>query len=765
MSGGRIVSKTPGGSLKYEVLGLAIMTLAVLGMASLLFASVGAFGNLINRLLLAVAGDGRFLLPPLLFLLGLRLLRQRSATSLPVRTYGLLVIFFNLLIFLHMGITLEMAWETGFQGQGGGILGAAGSLILRHAFGQVGTYIILASLTMLSLLLLTGVSMEELARGAWRRTKMTAATTARSLTDFLFEEVEDEPEDKDKKSPAKKKPREQDTAGGRDHPPVNTTDGANKADCVTSTGQELESKSPAGEMVSPAIPFGGTSFVLPPTSLLASPKPKGSGLHSEQDIQDRIHVLEQTLENFGIKVKVLEVSIGPAITRYEIQPPPGIKVSRIVGLADDIALGMATSGVRIEAPIPGKAAVGIEVPNQSINTVPLRELLESDVFINHPSRLTVALGKDIAGTPVLADLARMPHLLVAGATGSGKSVCVNTIICSILFKATPDEVKFLMIDPKMVELTTYNGIPHLVSPVVTDPRKAAGTLRWAVREMESRYELFAAAGVRDITRYNNLCLEETARRQKSMLPRNSDAAQSLARAELAEPDQVRPLPLIAVIIDELADLMMVAPADVEDAICRLAQMARAAGIHLLVATQRPSVDVITGLIKANIPSRISFAVSSQTDSRTIIDMGGAEKLLGKGDMLFFPVGAPKPQRVQGAFLSDKEVETLVDFLKDQARPTYNEEVLKDTPLEEQWSDQENDDLLPQAALLFIESGAASISMLQRRLHIGYSRAARLVDLMERRGIVGGFEGSKPRAVLMTMEQYQQAFTEADNRAS
>lgn len=757
------MSRTPGGTLRYEVLGLAIITLAMLGMASFLFSSVGAFGNLINRVLLAVAGDGRFLLPPLLFLLGLRLLRQRSATSLSVRTYGLLVIFFNLLVFLHMGIPLETAWKTGFQGQGGGMLGAAGSLVLRHAFGQVGTYIILASLTMLSLLLLTGVSMEELIRGAWRRTKMTAASTARGLTDFLFEEVEDEPEAKDKKSQAKKESREQDTASDQKHLSINTTDGAGKADSTTSNGQVLEPKPPAVEMVSPAITFGGTPFVLPPTSLLASPNPKGSGLHPEQDIQDRIHVLEQTLENFGIKVKVLEVSIGPAITRYEIQPPPGIKVSRIVGLADDIALGMATSGVRIEAPIPGKAAVGIEVPNQTINTVHLRELLEADVFINHPSRLAVALGKDIAGTPVLADLARMPHLLVAGATGSGKSVCINTIICSILFKATPDEVKFLMIDPKMVELTTYNGIPHLVSPVVTDPKKAAGALRWAVREMESRYELFAAAGVRDITRYNTLCLEEAARQHKNTA-RDPDE-QGNGRGDLPGPEQARPLPLIVVIIDELADLMMVAPADVEDAICRLAQMARAAGIHLLVATQRPSVDVITGLIKANIPSRISFAVSSQTDSRTIIDMGGAEKLLGKGDMLFFPVGAPKPQRLQGAFLSDKEVETLVDFLKDQARPTYNEEVLKDTPAEEQWSDQESDDLLPQAALLFIESGTASISMLQRRLHIGYSRAARLVDLMERRGIVGGFEGSKPRVVLMTMEQYQQTFAETDNRAS
>ena len=337
-------------------------------------------------------------------------------------------------------------------------------------------------------------------------------------------------------------------------------------------------------------------------------------------------------ESFGVNAKVLQVSRGPAITRYEIHPPSGVKVSRIVSLADDIALAMAAPDVRIEAPIPGKAEVGIEVKNKEIATVHLRDLLETQEFRQAKSKLTVVFGKDIAGNPIVSDLAKMHHLLIAGATGSGKSVCLNTLIASILFKASPDEVKFLLIDPKMVELATYNSIPHLVSPVVTDARKAASSLRWATREMERRYALFASAGVRDITRYNDLI-------------------------KTKDPGNVKPLPLIVVIIDELADLMMVAPADVEDAICRLAQMARAAGIHLVVATQRPSVDVITGLIKANIPSRVSFAVSSQVDSRTILDMGGAEKLLGKGDMLFFPVGASKPIRVQGAFLSDRERET------------------------------------------------------------------------------------------------------------
>ncbi|HHW44566.1 MAG TPA: DNA translocase FtsK, partial [Desulfotomaculum sp.] len=482
--------------------------------------------------------------------------------------------------------------------------------------------------------------------------------------------------------------------------------------------------SPAGD------PDG--SYQPPPLYLLA--KPAGArGNKNNRDIAENVRVLEETLHSFGVKARVTQVSRGPAITRYEIQPSPGIKVSRIVGLADDIALSMAAPDVRIEAPIPGKAAVGIEVPNREIAMVFLRELLETVEFQQAASRLTVALGKDIAGNPVLADLAQMPHLLIAGATGSGKSVCLNTIIASILFKARPEEVKFLIIDPKMVELATYNGIPHLVSPVVTDPKKAATSLRWAVKEMERRYSLFASAGVRDITRYNDLF-----------------------RNQVPSPAEEGPLPLIVLIIDELADLMMIAPADVEDAVCRLAQMARAAGIHLVVATQRPSVDVITGLIKANIPSRISFAVSSQIDSRTILDMAGAEKLLGKGDMLFFPVGAPKPLRVQGAFLSDREVENLVSFLKGQARPRYDERFLVEEVRAETHQEPE-DELLPRAVEIFIKTGHASISLLQRRLHVGYARAARLIDIMERKGIVGGYEGSKPRPVLISLEQYEQTF--------
>ncbi|MBQ5682074.1 MAG: DNA translocase FtsK, partial [Peptococcaceae bacterium] len=383
-----------------------------------------------------------------------------------------------------------------------------------------------------------------------------------------------------------------------------------------------------------------TGYQLPSIELLDVNTHTGGG-QNRNDVMANVERLEKTLHDFGVKGKIADVSCGPAITQYEFQPAAGVKVSKIVNLSDDIALSMAVAGVRIEAPIPGKAAVGIEIPNKSTTMVGLRELIESDAFQNSKSKLTVALGKDISGNAIVADLAKMPHLLIAGSTGSGKSVCINTLINSILYKATPDEVKFVMVDPKKVELGNYNGIPHLISPVVTDAKKAAAALRWAVHEMDRRYEVFANAGVKDMPRFNKLSEERMAAAQTE-----------------EEKEAIEIMPYIVVLIDELADLMMVAPADVEDAICRLAQLARAAGIHLVVATQRPSVDVITGIIKANMPSRIAFAVSSQTDSRTILDMGGAEKLLGRGDMLFYPTGMPKPQRVQGVYVSDGEIERI-----------------------------------------------------------------------------------------------------------
>jgi len=438
-------------------------------------------------------------------------------------------------------------------------------------------------------------------------------------------------------------------------------------------------------------------------------------------------LLEDVLSTFGVTAKVTNITVGPVITRYELSPAPGTKISKIVNLADDIALAMASRDIRIEAPIPGKAAVGIEVPRQKSRTVYFREVIGSESFMGSGGKLKIALGKDIADQPVIGELAKMPHLLVAGATGSGKSIFINCLLNSLLFSYTPDQVKLLLIDPKMVELNQYNGIPHLLSPVVTDPKKASKYLKFIVREMEDRYELFASSGVRDIDHFN----------------RNMD----------------KPLPYIVVVIDELADLMMVAANEIEEAICRLAQMARAAGIHLVIATQRPSVNVITGLIKANIPSRISFAVSSQIDSRTILDGGGAEKLLGKGDMLYSPIGLNKPQRVHGCFIDEQETKNVIEHWKKQGRSAYelDENLLEETTTSEK-PDEDLDERFAEAGELVITSGIASVSYLQRRLRVGYSRAARLMDMLEDAGVVGRSEGNKPREILMSLEDFQGYFS-------
>lgn len=726
-------------NIKYEMLGLALIVFSLLSIASFITPAVGKIGQIISQALAVTAGNGKYLLPFFLAILGFNLLIQ-NRLKLDTRSAGIFVFFLTFLIYLHTKIPPEKAFQIAVEGAGGGILGAAPAYILLPNFGTTGTNIILATFLLIGLTLITSQSIAELTHSAAARLWSGQKACRKWIINYLFPEPKTEASLK-KEDPAPAAPVDNESQDKILLPSnrceVETCD--DQPSQREAVGEKLPPEAASSEnMTSAGLPVNhNSSFRLPAPALLKpTPKKRTAGEHN---IHKRSTQLEKILANFGINAKVTSVSTGPAITRYEIQPPPGVKVSKIAGLSDDIALGLATTGIRIEAPIPGKAAVGIEVPNPKINAVHLRELVENKDFTSNPSRLTTALGRDIAGKPIIADLGRMPHLLVAGATGSGKSVCINTIISSILFKATPEEVRLLMVDPKMVELANYNGIPHLVSPVVTDPKKAAGALRWAVSEMEQRYELFAAAGVRDITRYNQMAADLTA--------------------------ENTPLPYIVIIIDELADLMMVAPADVEDAICRLAQMARACGIHLVIATQRPSVDVITGLIKANIPSRISFAVSSQTDSRTILDMGGAEKLLGKGDMLYYPVDAPKPIRVQGAFLSDSEVDSIVSFLKEQANPVYNEEVLQTPAATDSQKAGDEDDLLPQAAQIFIESGTASISMLQRRLHIGYARAARLVDIMERKNIVGGYEGSKPRKVLMTWDQYQQVFGEKQSQAN
>lgn len=475
---------------------------------------------------------------------------------------------------------------------------------------------------------------------------------------------------------------------------------------------------------------GECPYELPKVTHILSKHIKKENDTLAQEIKENAHVLQHTLESFHVNAKVVSFCHGPAVTRYDLEPAPGVKVSKITNLAEDIALQLATSSVRIE-PVPGKAAIGIEIPNRTLESVQLREVLENPQFQEASSKLTVGLGMDISGKAIFADIGKMPHLLVAGATGSGKSVCINTLISSILFKATPDEVKLILIDPKMVELSNYNGIPHLMVPVVTDPKKASSVLNWAVQEMEKRYSIFANHGVRDIKSFNRRYPEEK-------------------------------LPLIVIVIDELADLMMVSPKDVEDAICRILQKARAAGIHMILATQRPSVNVITGIIKANLPSRISFAVSSQVDSRTILDRGGAETLLGKGDMLFSPQGAPKPIRVQGAFISDEEVEMLLDFIRAQGQEiSENEELIdfmENEAAEDERADADEgsvryDELLPNAVELVMSTGQASSSNIQRRLGVGYTRAARLVDTMEELRIIGpSAGGNKPREILMTSEQ-------------
>lgn len=750
--------------LKHEIIGITLIALAILILLSIINPSVGVIGKILNDTLMFLAGEGRFLLPILLAIFGYKMLYPKKKLKLlSINLYGAIILTVVLLTLLHFSVPSSYSLTAAIQGDGGGIIGGLSYFILLKSFGMLGLYIILTALFLVGTLLMINQSIIVIFKYIVNKAVNVLKKTIHRVDNFLFADVEDEDNEEcpiiiercneDNDIPDWLEEGADIYTDNENQMVVETLENTPKDNrsnvryyrplihtMANKIGENYE-EDQVDPLISPAEQDNigediqdkkKIYYKLPHVSLLAKPS-RGKKNKNNQYIADNINKLEETLNSFGIKAKVSKVSRGPAITRYEIQPPLGVKVSRIVGLADDIALSMAAPDVRIEAPIPGKAVVGIEVPNKEIATVYLRDLVETVEFKNLPSYLTIALGLNIAGKPIVDDLSRMPHLLIAGATGAGKSVCLNTLICSIIFKSNPEQVKLLIIDPKMVELTTFNGIPHLVSPVVTDPKKAATSLRWAVKEMEYRYELFAQSGVRDIVRYNILM----SRQGKISLP------------------------LVVIIIDELADLMMIAPADVEDAICRLAQMARAAGIHLVVATQRPSVDIITGLIKANIPSRISFAVSSQIDSRTILDMGGAEKLLGQGDMLYCPVGAVKPIRVQGAFLSDREVENLAMHWKQQSTPKYYESISEEISKAGEVADY-NDELLGLAVKMAVETGHASISLLQRRLHIGYARAARLMDVMEKEGYVGGYEGSKPRSVLITEDEYSNQFLDQSN---
>ncbi|KUO75301.1 MAG: hypothetical protein APF77_12920 [Clostridia bacterium BRH_c25] len=746
-------------NIKYEIAGVSLILSSIYIYISLFSKNSGIVGEQIRILILGVFGLGAYIVPVLLIVLGLAMVYRKSEMQINLKFYSFCMFLLATLIALFMANYTEIegadaSWldavkyyyTLGSLNTGGGAVGGFFGYAFVMLFGMVGTITIIAALYIISTLMFTEISfvhiLEYLKNSvvnlyAHIRNKDREAAITKELQRKTAAKKQEEPglheaDDEERIRNIDKKIKILDFTKHFDKSFKNKEENE-AAERVKDNSEAREHKSKSGKENPAAKPDAETKIVpvsnkhyanykLPGLNLLTLPLENKTG-NGKKEVMNNVKILEDTLKNFGVSANIAQVSVGPTITRYELQLSPGVKVSKILSLADDISLSLASPGIRIEAPIPGKAAIGIEVPNKDVSSVLLREVLESEEFKNQKSKISFSIGKDVAGANIVADLAKMPHLLIAGSTGSGKSVCINTLIASILYKATPDEVKLLLIDPKVVELSVYKNIPHLLVPVVTDPKKAAGALNWAVMEMTERYKKFASNNVRDIYGYNSLNKEG-----------------------------VDKLPQIVVIIDELADLMMVAPGEVEDSICRLAQMARAAGIHLVVATQRPSVDVITGLIKANIPSRISFAVSSQIDSRTILDMGGAEKLLGKGDSLFYPVGEAKPLRVQGAFVSEKEIERLVNFIKDQVPVNFNDEIIKEIEHSvEIDEDADVDELLKDAIEIVVQSGQASILMLQRRLKIGYSRAARLIDQMEERRIIGGYEGSKPRKVLISKE--------------
>ena len=769
-------------------LNITVAVLIVLSILSavLIYTQSGYLGKTLSPALGGILGYIKYLLPIGLFFIAIYLAYDKDTKYYLPKVLMLICILVlldvvlssyqisnnNIDISQNVDTALKQAYTLGTKDIGGGVIGTAIAIPLINLIGILGTVIAAIGLSTIMIVFIFGLhpadaisnSLDKLAEKRALRNKERQENKSENINET---EVKVKPEtrkerklreklEKEKaKSERKENLEEQitinlnepkkydhskdnlDTSifskkGNASKSVINTVN--NQDELFASEEEQKETKTKEVLKLDHGITVEDEHYEFPPITLL-SPGKGPSDQNSEKALLATAEKLRRTLYSFGVSAKVENVSVGPAITRYELAPAEGVRVSKIANLSDDIALSLEAETIRIEAPIPGKHTVGIEVPNKEKNMVPLRDIIESDEFINNKSKLAFALGKNVAGEIVVTDIAKMPHVLIAGATGSGKSVCINTLITSIIYKAKPSEVKLLMIDPKVVELSIYNGIPHLLIPVVTDPKKAAGALAWAVQEMVKRYSLFAEKKVRDMKGYNSL----------------------------AEKEGNQKLPHIVVIIDELADLMMVAAKDVEDAICRLAQMARAAGMHLVIATQRPSVDVITGIIKANIPSRIAFSVSSQVDSRTILDGAGAEKLLGKGDMLFYPSGAPKPTRIQGAFISDEEVESIVKFLKKDGETVYDENILETienngapekVPVEEDEEDK-TDPLLDEAIEMVVETGQASTSFIQRRFKVGYARAGRIIDQMEQRGIISGYQGSKPREVLMTKERWEE----------
>ena len=737
--------------MKLEIAGVMIIACSLLLAAGLLDFSVGRVGYFVAKVARYGFGIGAFAIAIILFIIGLRYVTAHSHVVFSRRFLGYLLAYVAVLSLYHHFVTAadREIMPDQLTG-GGGLIGGIVVISLRRFLAMDGTTIFLVAATLSAILLATGFSLStfslrlagwsgrywgkarQAAGEKWESTRSEPlAEQARPLHTELSLQPSFYNQEKDVPVSIASKPLKEPVAPRKEPIPVRSVENIveNESRMIPAIPVVPVSQVPVAPAAIAAL--AATPRYKTPSFALLKKAAVNKNPRLDKEINEHARTLEQTLESFGIQARVVHATQGPAVTRYELAPAPGVKISRIVSLSDDIALKLAAPSIRIEAPIPGKSVIGIEVPNREVFGVSLREVLESPDYQSATSLLTVALGKDIAGQAIMADLAKMPHLLVAGATGSGKSICINILISSILFRAHPDHVKFLLIDPKVVELSNYNGIPHLVAPVVTEPKKAASALKWAVQEMERRYALFAAAGVRDVTRYNEVNQEER-------------------------------LPLIVIIIDELADLMMVAPVDVEDSICRLAQMARASGIHLVIATQRPSVDVITGTIKANIPSRIAFSVSSQIDSRTILDMAGAEKLLGKGDMLYYPVGANKPLRLQGAYIADSEIEDLVKFIKESVSVQEETEV----PSFEEMSSPSSpsrfeDELLEESVKLVLETGQASVSLLQRKFRVGYTRAARLVDMMQEMQIVSAANGSKPREVIMTSDQVFSRYFQKD----
>ena len=780
-------------------LDIAVVTLIVLSilLAVLIYTKSGTIGIKLNEILGGIMGIMQYVLPIGGIAIAIKLASDgREEITSKLVQYGVAIVALSIVFSVfqissgeldsskEMSEVVKDAYYYGTQSQGGGAIGAVGGVILAKLLGNVGAVIFCIGIAVILLVFAFGINLSDMIN--MFMDKVEEKREERFERKEELAKAREKEEEQETPSQRRKRLREERRAkiemaklekqekqapmdnqikinfGGRivengdEKPGLKKYDHSNddlepltkeskkaklaqeemQPDVIDSNlfkevEEQKEDKKKAVLQLEHSVVVEDEHYEYPPIELLSKPKKK-TLKGGAKALTDTATKLQKTLYSFGVSAKVENVSVGPAITRYELKPAEGVRVSKIANLADDIALNLAAETIRIEAPIPGKQAVGIEVPNKEKEVVHLREILDSKEFKENKSKLTVGLGKDVAGNVQLADIAKMPHVLIAGSTGSGKSVCINTIIASIIYNAKPSEVKFVMVDPKVVELSVYNGIPHLLIPVVTDPKKAAGALAWAVQEMDDRYNKFASKGVRDLKGYNKAIEKEN---------------------EFAK------LPQIVIIIDELADLMMVAKNDVEDAICRLAQKARAAGMHLVIATQRPSVDVITGLIKANVPSRIAFAVSSQVDSRTILDTVGAEKLLGKGDMLFFPTGAPKPSRIQGAFVSDEEVEKIVSFVKSNGTANYSEDILEsiennnktDKEITEN-NDDDTDPFLMDAIQTVVETGQASTSFIQRKFKVGYARAGRIIDQMEERGVISGYQGSKPREVLMTLDK-------------